>query len=199
MKWSLDYDRKKRIRPVELGDLDAMLDACGKSITGTRNRAILAVLFYAGLRSQEVLDLRPCDVTFNEDGSACLRVGPCKGGVGRVAKLYRHGTPFLIEWMDARSKWATDDALKPVFCTHSSGVKLAAGSPMFSSYLRRMIYRVRDRICYEGRLHPHAFRYGHMKYLHEEGMSMWEIADQVGHESPEVTLYYMKEVFRAEG
>ncbi len=43
-------------------DVRALLAACGRGATGIRNRALLVVLWRAGLRTAEALALRPSDV-----------------------------------------------------------------------------------------------------------------------------------------
>jgi integrase/recombinase XerD len=99
--------------------------------SGRRNRAILAVMYYTGLRRQEVCNLAPDDVD-TEDAWIHVRDG--KGGRDRDLPLDEALGAPLLAW------WTTRQASPPMakspwfFCT-SSGGKLGP------RYLHSMVTR----------------------------------------------------------
>src|SRR6266487_3719423 len=67
--------------PLSSAEVRALLAACSpESLTGMRARALLVVLWRAGLRCAEALALRPCDVDF---AAGTIRV---RFGKGRKAR-----------------------------------------------------------------------------------------------------------------
>src|SRR5205807_2597622 len=60
-----DVVRKGQRYPPEVRsqeEVERLLDACGRSFTGRRNRALLVLLWRCGLRLSEALALEPRDV-----------------------------------------------------------------------------------------------------------------------------------------
>jgi site-specific recombinase XerD len=66
-----------------------------------RDRAILAVLIYCGVRRQELLDLRVADVNL---GDRSLLVQQGKGQKSRVIPLCQEAVGPLLEWIPMRRK-----------------------------------------------------------------------------------------------
>ncbi|MCA9647531.1 MAG: tyrosine-type recombinase/integrase, partial [Myxococcales bacterium] len=133
------YYRQKAIDLLTRDDLDTLLAACGRSTTGVRNRALLALLFFSGLRTAEALALRPADVKMDSDGTARLNVRRGKGGKQRYVTLAAAGVPDLAAWLDARSQRVTEARTAPLFCTHASGERMTPGQALDTGYVRAML------------------------------------------------------------
>ena len=73
--------QSKRRLPIEIltrQEVRTLFDACGDGTwTAHRDRALLALLYRAGLRLNEALTVRPCDVDI---GRGSVRVLHGKGG-----------------------------------------------------------------------------------------------------------------------
>lgn len=188
----MSYQRLKPIDLLDRDDLDQLLAACGRSITGTRNRALLAVLFFAGLRTQEALDLRVADVKFATDGSAALNVRRGKGGKQRHVTLAAPGVPELQAWLAVREAKVTGDRAAPVFCTHSAGT--SSGGALDTGYVRAVLARLAGRVDLGKRVHAHGFRHAHASYLHHRGVPVAAIQMQLGHSSPLTTIRYLASI-----
>lgn len=141
-------------------EADALIRASSpRAPTGVRNRALVAVMYRAGLRPGEALALRPRDVDV-ERGR--VRVPPRKGGRPRVTGLDRGTRELIAAWMRLRSaRGPGPDA--PLFCT-------LAGAPMKAAYVRELLPRLARRAGVRKRIHPLALRYAHAAELAEEGM-----------------------------
>ena len=176
---------KGRKLPAELltaDDVRALLAACStRAPTGVRNRALLAVLYRAGLRLDETLTLTPADVD----------VG---GGVVRVGHDLRHrlvgidtGARALVEeWVAARAALGLGgDA--PLFCTLSGG-------PLHPAYVRQLLPRLADKAGIGKRVHAQGLRHTHAAELAAEGLPAEVIQEQLGHGSLASTDRYLRRI-----
>ena len=129
---------RKRKRPIELLSPDEVGKlikvASNRAPSGIRNRALIAVLYYSGLRLAEALALLPRDVDL-ERGEINVRCG--KGGKQRLAGLNAEAQAHLSRWMETRRRLGINGR-QPVFCTHSkvNGVPriMSSRDPEFSRY-----------------------------------------------------------------
>jgi integrase len=162
-------------------DVQALLSACGRGVSGVRNRALIAVLWRGGLRCGEALALMPRDL-----GDGVLRVRHGKGDKARivVAELGVNGH-------------------HPVFCAIAQGKE---GKPLASVYVRRLLYRLCERAGVDDgdevlesgarrhRVHPHALRHTHALDLAKRGDPLIDIRDQLGHHSANTTDTYLQRI-----
>jgi integrase/recombinase XerD len=167
---------------------------CGRSTTGVRNRALLALLYFSGLRTQEALDLRPADIKLNDDGTATLNVRAGKGGKQRHSTLAAPGVPDLASWLDMRAQRLPAPRRGTIFCTHASGEQLQPGQPLDSGYVRAALARLVERSGITKRVHPHGLRHAHASWLHHRGVPLAAIQHQLGHSSPLTTVRYLASI-----
>ena len=79
--------RRRRCFPPEIltdDEVCRLLDACGTRPAGLRNRALIAVLYRAGLRVNEALDLWPKDIDLQ---AGSIRVLHGKGDRARTVGI----------------------------------------------------------------------------------------------------------------
>lgn len=165
----------------------ALIEACGRrSPTGKRNRALIVVLWRAGLRISEALSLQVNDV-----GDGWLRVERGKGGKARTVGMDPEAFAVLERWMDERRRQRRQGrpltARAPLFCTLKGGW-------MDDAYVRRLLRRLAKKAGVQKRVHPHGLRHTHANELAEEGVAMPIIQAQLGHSSLETTARYLKRV-----
>lgn len=174
------------------GEVMALIRACGRGPSGVRNAALVAVLFGAGLRVSEALDLRPSDVDLR---NGTIRVRHGKGDRSRTVALDASAQAYLERWLTVRQQLALNGR-QPVFCTISRGERL--GSRVDSSYVRRLLPRLAARAGIERRVHPHALRHSLATTLAYEGKPLPVITAQLGHSSTAVTDRYLAKIGPAE-
>ena len=151
--------------------------------TRTRNRALLVVMWRAGLRVSEALGLRVHDLRPDE-GGVWLRRG--KGGKPRLAGMDPESFEALQPWLELRGELGLDPA-GPVFCTFN-------GNAVESSYVRHMCRRLRSKLGLSKRVHAHALRHTHAHELFREGVAEKLIQVQLGHASLESTDKYLRKI-----
>lgn len=177
------------LTPAEVRSLIAA--ASNRSTSGIRLRAMIAVLYGAGLRVSEMLDLALRDV----DTTNCsVRVREGKGRKARVVKLQPEACALLDLWIARRSSLGLNGR-QPLFCGYSSN---AFGSPIDQRTVRRDVAKLGVKAGIEKRVHPHGLRHSLAFGLVEQGMPLHVISGQLGHSSTATTDTYLRKLTPAE-
>lgn len=173
--------------PVEILTAEeavSLIKACSaKSATGLRNRALLTVLYRAGLRISEALALRSKDVNL-EAGTLTVLRG--KGGKRRVVGLDPGAAAVLGQWLERRHSLAFNGR-QAVFCT-------LQGEPMETAYVRALLPRLALKAGIEKRVHAHGLRHTHAAELAREGTPLNLVQAQLGHSSLATTDRYLRHI-----
>ena len=167
--------------PLTADEMKALINVPSKRApTGIRNRALLVVLYRAGLRVSEALALKPKDLDA-EQGT--IRVLHGKGDKCRVVGLDPGAWAIVQLWLDKRASMGLNGR-QTVFCT-------LKGQPMRDSYVRGLMKRLAARAGVEKRVHAHGLRHTHAFELASEGVPVHEIQRQLGHSSLATTDRYV--------
>lgn len=174
-------------RPIEIltpEEVRKLIRACsGRAPTGIRNRALIAVLYRAGLRIAEALDLYPKDLD-REHGT--IRVLHGKGDKARTVGMDPEAFALVERWLDARAARGINGRA-PVFCT-------LKGGHLKHSYVQVMLPRLARKAGVEKRVHAHGFRHTMAAELAREGVAVNVISKQLGHSSIATTARYLDHV-----
>ena len=167
----------------------ALMEACSKRApTGKRDRALICLLWRGQLRISEALKLKPSDVDL-ETGLVRVLVG--KGGKSRTVGVDPKCCSVLGVWLEARAKLGT--VLRPInghqalFCT-------LKGERMSSAQIREKLPRLGEKAGITKRVHAHGLRHTGASELVEEGASLLEIQEQLGHSNAATTDRYLKQI-----
>ena len=148
-------------------EVDAEFEALGSEATlEVRNRALAELIYSAGLRSREAVELNLSDVDF--EGEAVRVLG--KGGKERVVPLGEEAAYWLGRWLQVRPRLAKG-AQNALFIS-------ARGRRLDTSTLRRLLP------------HPHRFRHAFATHLLEGGADLRTIQELLGHSSLSTTQVY---------
>jgi site-specific recombinase XerD len=179
---------KGRRYPPEIlspGEVRALLRGCSnRAPTGVRNRALLVVLYRAGLRLDEALSLMPRDVDAQR-GTVNVRHG--KGDKHRIVGMDPEAFAVLDRWVELRRRRRIGSPHRPIFCT-------LAGDELDPSYVRRLLHRLAAKAQITKRVHPHGLRHTHAAELAAEGTPASVIRDQLGHARLSTTDRYLRHV-----
>ena len=149
-------------------EIEELIDTVGgEGALGLRNRALVELVYSAGLRSAEAVGLDLADVDFEQE----LVHVRGKGGKERVVPLGEEAAHVLARYLrDARPELArgADDA---VFLS-------ARGRRLDTSTLRRLLP------------HPHRLRHSFATHLLEGGADLRTIQELLGHSSLSTTQVY---------
>jgi site-specific recombinase XerD len=158
-----------------------LLDECGTSRTGTRNRALLVLMWRTGLRLDEALSLEPKDVSGNE-----VRVLHGKGDKSRTVGIDDGAVREVDRWLERRDELHVTRGTT-LFCT-------LKGAKLKPSYVRDMMKRLAERAEIHKRVHPHGLRHTHAYELMMEGVPVNIIMRQLGHANIATTSRYLDHI-----
>jgi len=161
--------------PLTEAEISVILAAC-KSI---REKAMLSMLAYTGLRNQELCDLRLRDVDMARN---LVHVLNGKGSRGRTVCMAGDCTQVLLLYL---AKFPRPEEAY-LFTT------LRAGSKYSSWALRRLVKRVVRRTGCKKRVHPHLFRHSLASNMLARGANLLTIKEQLGHSFIETTMIYIR-------
>ncbi len=176
---------KRRLPPEVLSpeEIAAMMDACADTPAGLRNRALITVLYRAGLRINEALSLRPKDL---DPRSGAIRVLFAKGGRSRTVGMDGQAFDALGQWLEIRAAHGIN-GLDPVFC-------LLDGQPLQDGYIRVLFPRLGRQAGIAKRVHAHGLRHTHASELRAEGVDIGIISKQLGHRTIATTARYLDHI-----
>lgn len=164
--------------------LQLLAAASNRSTTGIRMRAHIAVLFGAGLRLQESLDLEPRDI---DTVAGTVRVREGKGRRARTVGIDPYSCALIDRWLDRRHALGLG-AHHRVFATYSDG---QLGRPLQPRYVRAALKRLGARAGLTKRIHPHGLRHSLASDMADSGATVFDIQGQLGHESVATTDRYI--------
>lgn len=167
----------RRGRMLEPSEIEALMHAAatGNEELTLRDRAILAVMFEAGLRRAEV-----CSLDLENYKNESLHVVKGKNLKSRVVPLDR-ARAHLDAWIRVRGDWTG-----PLFCT------LRPRSGRISAKSVRSIIRRITRRARVAHWTPHDGRRTYISTLLATGSDPVTVAALAGHSSPTVTMTYDK-------
>lgn len=154
----------------------------GRAPTGIRNRALIAVMYGAGLRLSETLALKPSDVDI--DGGS-IRVLHGKNDKPRTAGIDDGALMHVTRWIAARK--ALGIKSRVLMCT-------LTGEALSPRYVRAMLGRAATKASIDKRVHPHGLRHTHAAELEAAGFTVSEIQQQLGHSSLNTTAVYLNHI-----
>jgi site-specific recombinase XerD len=151
-------------------DVDAMLDGLrlDGGPLGLRNRALVELVYSAGLRSAEAMTLDLADVDFEQEA---VHVREGKGGKDRVVPLGEEAAHWLARYLREARPQLVRGAQNALFVS-------ARGRRLDTSTLRRLVP------------HPHRLRHAFATHLLEGGADLRTIQELLGHSSLSTTQMY---------
>jgi site-specific recombinase XerD len=152
-------------RPEEVDTVFEAID--GEGPLAVRNRTLVELVYSAGLRSQEVVDLDLADVDFDQE----LVHVRGKGGKERVVPLGEEASHRLAVYLREVRPELARGAENALFVS-------VRGNRLDTSTLRRLLP------------HPHRLRHAFATHLLEGGADLRTIQELLGHSSLSTTQMY---------
>ncbi len=183
----------KRLTPTEVLRL---IEACGLA----RDAFLIVLLYNTGLRIGEALGLRHVDIDLAEK---VIWVVPREDNTnGARAKSGRtRGVPVHDYVLNMYVDYLTSDEYLPAFESGSeyvfANVKAGTiGRAMSLSYAQKLkcLLVQRTRVDFSW----HTFRHSHASEAIAAGYSLLEVADRLGHASPQTTAAFYQHLFASE-
>jgi integrase/recombinase XerD len=181
----LDLPRQSRRLPdtLDVGEVERLLEAASEA--GVRDRALLELLYAAGLRVSEAIGLDREDLSL--DGAFVRVVG--KGDKERLVPIGEVALDWLVAWL--QGPW-------PALLGRSHVVPVRGG-PLFLGERGRRLARqsawaavtaAARRAGLAGRVSPHTLRHSFATHLLEGGADLRVVQELLGHASISTTQLY---------
>ncbi len=160
-----------------------------------RDQAILYLLYYAGIRAQELVDLSIQSLSLNERTVRVLgkgnkeRIVPFSNECRAVLKKYIDGDRkrllklYLANIKKREKNSGADMTLSPLFFN-------AKGNKLTTRGLEYILDAIEEKIGLFVGLHPHILRHSFATHLLENGADLRVIQELLGHESINATQVY---------
>jgi integrase/recombinase XerC len=180
---SVPHIRAPRAAPevVDRYAIEELLDSQPETPVGDRDRAVLELLYGAGLRVAELVAIDLADLQLRE---RMLRVRG-KGRRERLVPFGRKAAAAIARYLPHRAHWrrSSRDAGEPLLVNQRGG-RLSDRS------VRRILDAAVRRTAMLHRLHPHALRHAFATHLLEAGIDLRAIQELLGHSSLATTQFY---------
>ena len=174
--------------PPSVEEIVRIMRAAGDGAGGLRLRALVVVLWRAGLRISEALALAESDLDPHR-GSLLVRQG--KGGKRREVGMDSWGWEQLASWLDVRQRLPVG----ALFCVIHGAT---SGRPWTASAARSQLRRVARHAGVRRRFAPHQLRHAHAVEMAREGVPVVVIQRQLGHANLGITSVYLQGIDSAE-
>jgi integrase/recombinase XerD len=177
--------RRPRSIPTALAveDVELLVETPQRDLLGRRDRAILEVLYGAGLRISELVALDVDDVDLDE-GSVLVRSG--KGGKGRRVPLGRAAVGAVAEYVSVSRPELARRAprSRPALFLNARGGRLTRQGcwKQLKSYAR--LAGLAERVS------PHTLRHSFATHMLEAGADIRAVQELLGHASLATTQVY---------
>jgi integrase/recombinase XerD len=180
---ALELPRRRRRLPRTLSAAEAqrLIEAApGTTPRSLRDRALVELLYGAGLRVSEAVGLGKTDVDFERRLVSCTG----KGGKERVVPVGRHATEALRRYL-AHGRPYLDRRHRPeLFLNAQGGALTRAGAFL-------ILRRLAERAGLEPeRVHPHLLRHSFATHLLEGGADLRSVQEMLGHADLGTTELY---------
>jgi site-specific recombinase XerD len=176
--------------PPTVEEIIAVMHAAGDANDpdAVRLRALLVVLWRAGLRISEALALTESDLDLNR-GAILIRHG--KGGKRREVGMDRWAWEQLTPWLRVR-------ATIPVGALFSVLRGPTCGRAWAPAGVRSQLHHAAARAGVRRRFAPHQLRHAHAVEMSREGVPLLVIQRQLGHADLAITSVYLRGIDNTE-
>jgi integrase/recombinase XerD len=181
----------------EVGQFAELMEAeaVKRPIVGARNRALMYLMIFGGLRISEVLSITESKITFR-DGYPVMVSVVGKGDKERQVPLAEDVARALLAWMETKKALRDDDDLARKY-TRKNRAELTSvylfpgrdGRPLNKSNVQKKVKSMRGAFGNK-KLTPHKLRHTFATSLFAQGVDINRIQKLLGHASIATTQIY---------
>jgi len=175
-------------RRSTVDEIVAVMRTAGNGSDAARLRALIVILWRAGLRVSEALDLSETDLD-RASGGILVRRGKC--GKRREVGMDRWAWSQLEPWLEIRAQLPVGALLCVI---HGP----TAGRHWEPSAARKQLKRAAATAGVRRRFAPHQLRHAHAVEMAHEGVPLVVIQRQLGHSNLGITSIYLQGIDSAE-
>lgn len=174
--------RQKKPKPIIKDTLtEAEITKLIFNTKNIREKAIISLLAYSGIRNMELCNLRVKDFLFTENAIRIIKGKGIKDGVSEISP---DCTKILMKYVQEYER-KEDDLL---FAT------LRKGNQYKTQDTRKLVHVVAKRAKIEKRVYPHLLRHSMSANMLLRGANIVSLKNQLRHTMLETTLHYVNSI-----
>jgi site-specific recombinase XerD len=169
---TLVLPKKDNKLPKVLSEQEVLLIL--SNVRNLKHFVILSLLYSAGLRVGELINLKLEDIDYNRKQ---IHVRRAKGRKDRYVGLSSHLVPILRQYIGQ----------------YNPDIYLINGQEQLqytASSIRKILKKVVERAGITKRVYPHMLRHSYATHMLENGIDIRYIQELLGHASPQTTMIY---------
>lgn len=200
-------DQYNHSSPMSVETVRKVLKAINpKSLTGSRDYALILTYIYTGRRSSEIANLRWEDLEVDEVKGRYYYKWMGKGGKGRTDELPPPAYHAIVNFLRVTGRLETiqakDYIFRAVYSDRAARLPNVTGQlepnrPISGSMINRIVKRhfVHAGVPAE-QIHTHTLRHtaAHLRYRDGEGQDLLEISRFLNHSSVAITQIYLSKM-----
>ncbi|MDI3523231.1 site-specific tyrosine recombinase/integron integrase [Kosmotoga sp.] len=167
---------------ISYEEVQKILEAFPETHLGKRNRAIVALMYYCGLRVSEVCSLTLRDISLEND--PLVRVKSGKGDKDRIVPLTPDAVRIISDYLKQRERFPDANKHIKLFV----GIR---GEPITRKSVNKMLQNHVKKIFPDKHFHPHIFRHSCATHLLQRGASIKIVQEILGHANISTTSIYL--------
>lgn len=174
--------RQKKPKPIIKDTLtEAEITKLIFSTKNLREKAIIALLAYSGIRNMELCNMKVKDVLYTENAVRILKGKGIKDGISEIAPAC---TKILMDYIKKYERKEEDF----LFST------IRKGHQYRTQDTRKLVHVVAQRAKIEKRVYPHLLRHSMSANMLLRGENIVSLKNQLRHTLLETTLHYVNSI-----
>ncbi|MBQ4650465.1 MAG: tyrosine-type recombinase/integrase [Firmicutes bacterium] len=172
---------KKEIEYLSLEDMDKLMSLPDNSPKGTRDRAILELLYATGIRASELINMKESDVNLRMGFVKCEGVHT-KARIIPMGRLCRKAMEDYI--LDIRERMLKGRDTEELFVNYM-------GEPMTRQGLWKVLKEYGEEAGFDVKLTPQIIRNSFAVHMLQNGADVKSLQELMGHEDIAATQAYL--------
>lgn len=175
---------KRLPKALSVDAVTRIINSCGDSLSGVRDRALIETLYATGARVSEVTALNIGDIGRSEGATLTVRVRG-KGGKERLVPLGSYAQNALDQYLTrVRPAFAKTSDQVAVFLNEKQGSRLSRQSAW------QIVMKAATKAGLTEEVSPHALRHSFATHLLDGGADIRVVQELLGHSSVTTTQIY---------
>ncbi|MGC9383870.1 MAG: site-specific tyrosine recombinase/integron integrase [Kosmotogaceae bacterium] len=163
-------------------DIQKLINCFPNTNLGKRNKAIVALMYYCGLRVSEVTSLKIRDIELYSEPLIQIRSG--KGNKDRIVPLSKKAEQLINEYIEIRESFNNSERLEELFV----GIR---GERVSRKSIHKMITKQANKVFPGRHITPHVLRHSCATHLLQRGASVKVVQEILGHSNVSTTSIYL--------
>ncbi len=167
---------------ISYEDIQKFIGSFSDSPLGKRNKAIIALMYYCGLRVSEVTALKIRDIELYNEPLIQIRSG--KGNKDRIVPLSKKAEQLINEYLEVRESFSNSERLEELFI----GIR---GEIVSRKSIHKVITKHANKVFPGRHITPHVLRHSCATHLLQRGASVKVVQEILGHSNVSTTSIYL--------